>query len=80
RSPDRPSEIVDPRGPGSADLAAYRLLRHQEPDRIAKETFEGSKWLGPSAIEVRGIHHRASHSFRTTKETLPNFRQKSKEI
>ncbi|BBG97302.1 F-box family protein with DUF295 [Prunus dulcis] len=32
------------------------------------------------AIEVRGIHHRASQSFRTTKETLPNFRQKSKGI
>ncbi|BBG99557.1 hypothetical protein Prudu_009284, partial [Prunus dulcis] len=41
-------------------------------------------------LEVRGIHHRASHSFRTTsekfwdyqntEETLPNFRQKSKEI
>ncbi|BBN68838.1 hypothetical protein Prudu_602S000200, partial [Prunus dulcis] len=41
------------------------------------------------AIEVRGIHHRASQSFRTTKwkkfgfgqitgETLPKFRQKSK--
>ncbi|BBH03084.1 hypothetical protein Prudu_013850 [Prunus dulcis] len=40
------------------------------------------------AIEVYGIHHRASHSFRAvenfgfdqiTEETLPNFRQKSKE-
>ncbi|BBN67816.1 RNA-dependent RNA polymerase family protein, partial [Prunus dulcis] len=42
------------------------------------------------AVEVRGIHHRANYSFRTkveifgisqnTGETLPNFRQKSKEI
>ncbi|BBG92816.1 hypothetical protein Prudu_471S000200 [Prunus dulcis] len=46
----------------------------------------------PQAIEVRGIHHRAILSFhvsnqvenfgisQTTGETLPNFRQKSKEI
>ncbi|BBN69425.1 hypothetical protein Prudu_938S000200, partial [Prunus dulcis] len=42
------------------------------------------------AVEGRGIHHRANHSFRAkvksfgvgqnTGETLPNFRQKSKEI
>ncbi|BBG92772.1 hypothetical protein Prudu_000599, partial [Prunus dulcis] len=34
------------------------------------------------AVEVCGIHHRAIHSFRASKpgETLPNFRQKSKEI
>ncbi|BBH02345.1 hypothetical protein Prudu_012883, partial [Prunus dulcis] len=42
------------------------------------------------AVEVRGIHHRANHSFRAkvkrfgngqnTGETLPNFRQKSTEI
>ncbi|BBH00167.1 hypothetical protein Prudu_010090, partial [Prunus dulcis] len=41
------------------------------------------------AVEGRGIHHRANHSFRAkvksfgvgqnTGETLPNFRQKSKE-
>ncbi|BBG94254.1 hypothetical protein Prudu_002484, partial [Prunus dulcis] len=32
------------------------------------------------AVEVRGIHHRAIHSFRASKsgETLPKFRQKSK--
>ncbi|BBH07114.1 hypothetical protein Prudu_018952 [Prunus dulcis] len=46
----------------------------------------------PQAVEVCGIHHRAIHSFRASKpgenfgisqkyrETLPNFRQKSKEI
>ncbi|BBN67367.1 F-box family protein with DUF295 [Prunus dulcis] len=43
-------------------------VRHQEPDRIAKETFEGSKWLGSSAVEVRGIHHRANYSFCTKVE------------
>ncbi|BBG97385.1 F-box family protein with DUF295 [Prunus dulcis] len=42
------------------------------------------------ALEVRGIHHRANHSFRAkvksfgdgqnTGETLPNFRQKSTKI
>ncbi|BBG96566.1 N-terminal nucleophile aminohydrolases superfamily protein, partial [Prunus dulcis] len=34
------------------------------------------------AVEVRGIHHRATHSLRASKsgETLPNFRQKSKAV
>ncbi|BBG96829.1 hypothetical protein Prudu_005756, partial [Prunus dulcis] len=41
-------------------------VRHQEPDRIAKETFEGRS-------ENFGIGQ-------NTEETLPNFRQKSKEI
>ncbi|BBH05228.1 hypothetical protein Prudu_016559, partial [Prunus dulcis] len=59
-------------------------VRHQEPDRIEKRTFEGRN--------VRGIHHRATHNLRAssqvksfgngqnTRETLPNFRQKSKGI
>ncbi|BBH02772.1 hypothetical protein Prudu_013447, partial [Prunus dulcis] len=63
-----------------------KSIEHQEPDRIEK---------GPSrveAVDVRGIHHRATHNLRAssqvksfgngqnTGETLPNFRQKSKGI
>ncbi|BBG93769.1 hypothetical protein Prudu_001880, partial [Prunus dulcis] len=58
-------------------------VRHQEPDRIAKETFEGPlKYAGsttgpfkasasPRKVENSGIGQ-------NTGETLPNFRQQSK--
>ncbi|BBH05560.1 hypothetical protein Prudu_016988 [Prunus dulcis] len=48
-----------------------------------------SKLFSPQAVDVRGIHHRATHNLRAsssfrngqnTGETLPNFRQKSKEF
>ncbi|BBH02372.1 hypothetical protein Prudu_012912, partial [Prunus dulcis] len=43
-------------------------VRHQEPDRIAKESFEGSR-----RVEVRGIHHRANLSFRAKGKLCRNF-------
>ncbi|BBN69029.1 hypothetical protein Prudu_706S000100, partial [Prunus dulcis] len=60
------------------------------PENHASEVQPISMRKLQRAVEGRGIHHRANHSFRAkvksfgvgqnTGETLPNFRQKSKEI
>ncbi|BBG93934.1 hypothetical protein Prudu_002090, partial [Prunus dulcis] len=59
------------------------------PENHASEVQPISMRKLQRAVEGRGIHHRANHSFRAkvksfgvgqnTGETLPNFRQKSKE-
>ncbi|BBG96803.1 hypothetical protein Prudu_005726 [Prunus dulcis] len=58
-SPDWPSEAVDPRGPGSAGRIAYRFSK-----RRASEVQPISMRKLQRAVEGRGIHHRANHSFR----------------
>ncbi|BBH03056.1 hypothetical protein Prudu_013815 [Prunus dulcis] len=67
----KPSELPARNSP--LFLHQIDRVRHQEPDTIAKETFEGLKQLGPSAVEVRGIHHRANYSFRTKVEFVENL-------
>ncbi|BBG93287.1 hypothetical protein Prudu_001256, partial [Prunus dulcis] len=51
-----PSELPAARSPPF--LNQISRVRYQEPDRILKGDLRGVE-----AVEVRGIHHRANHSF-----------------
>ncbi|BBH05385.1 hypothetical protein Prudu_016753, partial [Prunus dulcis] len=85
----------EPRHDGEQPPTQRRRCRGRSRPEIAMEADDFSSVSPPNrsskAIEVRGIHHRASHSFappskvedfgygQITGETLPNFRQKSEE-
>ncbi|BBG97027.1 hypothetical protein Prudu_006017, partial [Prunus dulcis] len=80
-----PSQPEQPPPQGRPELAGKPCFPAEVPSKPPELRAQNS----PSflhqidrAVEVCGIHHRAIHSFRASKpgETLPNFRQKSKEI
>ncbi|BBG96667.1 hypothetical protein Prudu_005531 [Prunus dulcis] len=80
--PSKPPELPAQNSPSFLHQIDRRFTDLLFMGNQASEVQPTSRRNLQRAVEVCGIHHRAIHSFRVSKpgETLPNFRQKSKEF